>query len=82
MTLNKTLSFTDMGANKDLISCFSHLGLIKDDEEFPPKPFFIHPIAEAMAQQVYNPDNSMSPLCTIIIMIMFFDERPNLCGCW
>ena len=34
-----------MGANSDLISCFSHLGLIKDYEEdddmeeFPPEPF-------------------------------------------
>ena len=52
-----------MGANSDLISCFSHLGLIKDDEddedleEYPPKLFFTHSIAEAMAQQVYNPDN-------------------------
>ena len=50
-----------MGANSDLVSCFSHLGLIKDDEEdddmeeFPPEPFFTHPIAAALAEQVYNP---------------------------
>ena len=63
VTLNKTSSFTDMGANSDLVSCFSHLGLIKDHEDdedledFPPEPFFTQPIAEAMAKQVYNPDS-------------------------
>ena len=68
VTLNKTSSFTDMGANSDLVSCFSHLGLIKDHEDdedledFPPKPFFTHLIAEAMAKQVYNPD-SLKHVC-------------------
>ena len=63
VTLNKTSSFTDMGTNSDLVSCFSHLGLIKDHEDdedledFPPEPFFTHLIAEAMAKQVYNPDS-------------------------
>ena len=63
VALNKTSSFTDMGTKSDLVLCFSHLGLIKDHEDdedledFPPKPFFTHPIVEAMAKQVYNPDS-------------------------
>ena len=63
VTLSKTSSFTDMGTNSDLISCFSHLGLIKDHEDdedledFPPEPFFTQLIVEAMAKQIYNPDS-------------------------
>ena len=52
-----------MGANSDLVSCFSHLALIKDHEDdedledFTPEPFFTQPIVEAMAKQIYNPDS-------------------------
>ena len=53
--------FTDVGANSDLASCFMNLSLIKDDpneddlEELPPEPFFVHPLAEILADQAHEP---------------------------
>ena len=59
------LHFTDVGANNDLSSCFINLGLIKDDpeeddlEELPPEPFFIHPLAEILADQAHEPTKKL-----------------------
>ena len=56
------VSFSDLGGNSDLVSCFQHLGQLKDDfrdddmDEFPPEPFFCHPIAEALWEQAHNPE--------------------------
>ena len=55
------VSFSDVGGNSDLVLCFQHLGQMKDNfldddmEEFPPEPFFFHPIAEALGEQAHHP---------------------------